>query len=297
MVTVRNRSSEVEFSLWTLKLRSRKEFVAFASSSAEILNFRRGVEAGLEESVSLGGRGLYQGYCSVCKAHSTFEFERPGTPGMHVNWRESLVCRGCGLPNRIRLTIQFLQCLVGDVSGLDVYVSEQVTPTAQALRRLSKGVVCSEYLGSNVPPGSVNAAGIRHEDLTRLSFTSSLFDAAVSCDVLEHIPDYRQALAEFHRVLKDGGVIVVSVPFGCGTQDNVVRAIVREDGSIHHLLPAEFHGDPVNPDLGSLCYYHFGWELLEDFKAAGFRDAWVELFWSSDYGYIGSEQPLLVAVA
>jgi predicted metalloprotease with PDZ domain len=49
-------------------------------------------------------------------------------------------------------------------------------------------------------------------------------------------------------------------------------------GQVEHLLPPEIHGDPVAG--GVLCYYHFGWDLLDQARAAGFAQArWVRT-WS-----------------
>jgi hypothetical protein len=36
------------------------------------------------------------------------------------------------------------------------------------------------------------------------------------------------------------------------------------------LLEPEYHGDPLSSD-GILCFYHFGWDLLEEFRRCGFR--------------------------
>ncbi len=41
-----------------------------------------------------------------------------------------------------------------------------------------------------------------------LPFASSVFDAVLLADVLEHLDDFRQALAESSRVLKPGGVLL-----------------------------------------------------------------------------------------
>lgn len=89
----------------------------------------------------------------------------------------------------------------------------------------------------------------------------------------------------------------MSVPFARGSETNIVRAVVRKDGFVEHLLPPEYHGDPINPAQGVLCYYYFGWELLQDMGLAGFSDASVQFSWSSDYAYIGPEQPLIIATA
>lgn len=55
---------------------------------------------------------------------------------------------------------------------------------------------------------------LRREDVTRpLRLAGGSLDGVVSLDVLEHVPDYRAALREFSRVLKPGGVLVLTVPF------------------------------------------------------------------------------------
>jgi ubiquinone/menaquinone biosynthesis C-methylase UbiE len=48
-------------------------------------------------------------------------------------------------------------------------------------------------------------AGFCSADVTRLPFADTSFDAAVCGWVLEHLPDPRPALSEFHRVLSPGG--------------------------------------------------------------------------------------------
>jgi ubiquinone/menaquinone biosynthesis C-methylase UbiE len=45
-----------------------------------------------------------------------------------------------------------------------------------------------------------------------LPFADNTFDKVVCSEVLEHIPDYRQALTEINRVLKPNGLFAVSVP-------------------------------------------------------------------------------------
>jgi hypothetical protein len=75
-----------------------------------------------------------------------------------------------------------------------------------------------------------------------------------------------------------------------------VRARLQADGTVEHLEPAEYHGDPVDPH-GCLCFYHFGWELIDDFRAAGFRRACAASFWSRDLCYTdgGSEAIQFIA--
>jgi SAM-dependent methyltransferase len=92
-------------------------------------------------------------------------------------------------------------------------------------------------------------------------------------------------LREFARVLAPGGRLVLTVPFLETVQQTLVRARLREDGSIEHLEPEEIHGDPVSG--GVLCFYHFGWDLLDALREAGFRRAeWIRSF-APEYGLFG----------
>lgn len=49
-------------------------------------------------------------------------------------------------------------------------------------------------------------------DAMHLPFASERFDVLVAMDMLEHLPDDRAALCEFHRVLKPGGRMFAMVP-------------------------------------------------------------------------------------
>ena len=54
-------------------------------------------------------------------------------------------------------------------------------------------------------------------------------------------------------------------------------------------MSPEYHGDPLNAE-GCLCFQHFGWEMLQQVKQAGFARVWALLYHSRDYGYLGNEQ-------
>ncbi|WP_336810480.1 class I SAM-dependent methyltransferase [Bosea sp. MMO-172] len=53
-------------------------------------------------------------------------------------------------------------------------------------------------------------------DITSIPVQEGEFDAVVCTEVLEHVPDPVGALRELVRVLKPGGLLVVSAPLGCG---------------------------------------------------------------------------------
>jgi len=59
-------------------------------------------------------------------------------------------------------------------------------------------------------------------------------------------------------------------------------------------MEREYHGDPIS-EKGVLCFTIFGWEILDEFREAGFSDVYSVLIWSDVFGYLGSEQIFFIA--
>jgi SAM-dependent methyltransferase len=53
---------------------------------------------------------------------------------------------------------------------------------------------------------------IREASVTELPFADASFDAVVSADVICQVDDHAKAVAEFFRVLRPGGTVVINVP-------------------------------------------------------------------------------------
>ena len=172
---------------------------------------------------------------------------------------------------------------------------QEITPLYRWVKRRFPDAVGSEYLRDGTQRGGSSRHGIRHEDLTALSFADESFDVVISLEVMEHIPDFREAFSECARVLKPRGKMLLSVPFHQG-RDHRLRARVRDDGTIEHLLPPEYHGDPLDP-RGCLCFHHFGWDVIDFLKAAGFRQATAYAIWSPELGYLAGEVDIVQFIA
>jgi SAM-dependent methyltransferase len=102
---------------------------------------------------------------------------------------------------------------------------------------------------------------------------------------MEHIPDPWQALRECARVLKPGGTLLATLPFHADKDCTVVRARLAGN-AIEHLLPPQYHGNPVSSE-GSLVFHDFGWDLLDQARAAGFSEAACEVYWDDAFGHPG----------
>jgi SAM-dependent methyltransferase len=281
----------------------RVNFVSFSSESAwheyrdqfqhQILAQRR-----VESELNTGQPFALDGYCYPCQRASRFhvdyrysyEIDSVLTP----NWREQLVCDRCGLNNRMRAVIQGFEQLFRPNRRSRVLLAEQVTPLYAWLQARYPNLTGCEYLGELVPLGKRDAQKVRNEDFTQLTFDACQFDFVLTFDVFEHVPSFVQALRECHRVLKPGGSLFFSVPFSFDCTQNIVRAVCRPDGSIEHILPPQYHGDPLQK-AGCLAFYHFGWQLLAQLEEAGFANPRVEHYWSRELAHLGAQQGFLVA--
>ena len=177
-----------------------------------------------------------------------------------------------------------------------MYIAEQLTKLYTFLHKKHKNIIGSEFLNALAKPGSVNRYGIRHEHPLKLSFRNNSLGYYLSFEQFEHVPDAEKAFAECYRVLRKGGMMMWTVPFANLSDKNIIRARVLDGGVIEHLLPPEYHDYRVDPDEDTLCYTHFGWEMLAQLRAIGFKDAYAIVYWCDALGYYGGDQFIFCGV-
>lgn len=85
-------------------------------------------------------------------------------------------------------------------------ISQRAAPGSQ-LYGLDISPKLVEIARSNNPTATVEVG-----DAESMPYPDSTFDVATMTEALEHMLDYDAALREVHRVLKPGGVFIVSVP-------------------------------------------------------------------------------------
>jgi SAM-dependent methyltransferase len=217
------------------------------------------------------------GHCVFCGTERRFGCAEGADPSA-ISLRESLLCQGCQTNARQRAVGELLFEQV-DPGKDDIYVTEQSSHLYLQLRRHCRSVRGSEFTTSWVQrfylwlwlarhgrPGP-----LRRENLTRLSFPDRSLDAIATLDVLEHVPDADRAFRQCARVLRPGGRLLMTVPFYSGQDASEQVARIGTDGTVEHLQPPEFHGDPLGG--GVLCFHHFGWDLLDRLRDAGFSGA------------------------
>jgi hypothetical protein len=211
-----------------------------------------------------------------------------------VNWRERVCCPETYFNNRMRATFHLFDIEMECYADSRIYLTERITPIYTYFKDRFPNTIGSEYLADKVKFGECDNNDVRNENLCELTFKDESFDALITLDVLEHIPDYLSAFRECARVLKKGKKMFWTVPFIPNSAKNVIRATIQNN-EIHHCFPPEYHGNPLSSE-GLLCFQHFGWEMLEQIVQAGFAQAYALCFYSNEFGYLGGEQFIFVAV-
>ena len=119
-----------------------------------------------------------------------------------VSRGEKLLDLGCGMGRHAFQAVR----LGARVVALDA-ASEEVTQVRNTI-------------GAMVDAGEVrkdDEAGAVQGNALCLPFSDASFDRVIASEVLEHIPDDEQAMAELSRVLRPGGTMAVTVP-RCGPE-------------------------------------------------------------------------------
>ncbi len=206
-----------------------------------------------------------------------------------TNYRETITSRETNSRHRAVL-LEARDSFDGEA---DVYAPEAVTGFARRLGAMFPRFIGSEYM----PDGDVAAGhpAIRHEDVQQLSFADGSLDGYISCEILEHVPSISRTLAEARRVLRQPGALIATFPFASRSMSGVEKAGANPDGSIEYLTAPEYHGNPLGGS-GSLVFNIPGWDILDECKNAGFRDARMVVHSSRRYGITGADMAAVLVL-
>jgi hypothetical protein len=211
----------------------------------------------------------------------------------HANLRETLSHQGVISRQRAVLLLLRELCAEGELppfEELRLYISEAVTPFAKRLESVVPKLRCSEYLPE---PDHWLRGQVPNRDLRRIGLPPATFHAVICNEVLEHVEELIPSLEGLVEVLTLGGYLIATVPFLYGQQEHLVKAIWRGEGQPPEVIgEPDYHGNPVAEE-GSLVYRYPGWQLLEDLRTAGFRDAAIHAVNSPTYGVLGEELPIV----
>lgn len=162
------------------------------------------------------------------------------------NWRAvqpNSRCPRCDSRSRHRgLALMLPDVLRDKPEGLSLIFAPERALMSQLNRLIREPIVTTDYLRTDVHfPG---------EDIQHLSFADNSFAFIMCNHVLEHIPDDQAALNETARVLKEGGLVVFTIP-----------------GDFHKRETWYFDKPDSNGHMR-----HYGLDVVDKMRAAGFTE-------------------------
>jgi SAM-dependent methyltransferase len=220
----------------------------------------------------LGDRGGDRyGRCSVCGADTRFvrnswvlprDLARIAPAGFAD--RESQFCGSCGSSLRVRILADvMLEHYAGEARSIADLVQEERFRLLDIAEINSIGRMHPLL----APLQRLTYVEYPEQDLQALTYADASFDLLLTSETLEHIPDFRRALAETRRVLRQGGRHVFTVP---------LDPRLERTRSRNGMAPM-YHGRGGGPFAvvtrrnDMLAYTDFGLDVPDLLREAGFE--------------------------
>jgi SAM-dependent methyltransferase len=203
----------------------------------------------------------HNGFCPVCDRSAKFEILN--------SWlRDYYICVQCGSIPRERAVMHVLESSCPNWRQVRLHESSPV------MRSTSLKLACENmaFIATQFLPGVKLGAfhdGWRNENLEAMTFADESIDVHITQDVFEHLFHPDLAFREIARTLAPGGLHIFTTPLVNKTAPSEQCACLLQDGSIEHLKPPEFHGNPVSSE-GALVTMHWGYDICKYiFQASG----------------------------
>ena len=201
-------------------------------------------------------------FCPVCASKR---------PMIRLNTNEiSVRCLSCRASAITMSLVTVLRRIVPDLGNKEVYELSSRGALYNFLTRNSKKLTFSEFY-KDVPPGDY-FHGIQCQDVQNLTYDNESFDLCTSTEVFEHVPDDLKGFSEISRVLRPPGVFIFTVPLS-NRFETIERARLSSGGEIEHLLPPEYHMDPIRGHKPVLSFRNYGQDITNRLTGQGFYHA------------------------
>ena len=145
--------------------------------------------------------------------------------------------------------------------GFTIHESSPVTGRGPNRRLVAEapGYLPTQYC-PDVPSGH-SVAGVRCENMEKLSFENESVDLHITQDVFEHLFDPVAAFREIARTLRPGGAHIFTTPLENKEAPTQSCARREADGTLVQLIePARYHANPVS-SKGSLVTMLWGYDI------------------------------------
>lgn len=118
----------------------------------------------------------------------------------------------------------------------------------------------ANYIGIDIPDSNSegNKADI-YADASSMPFADNSFDCVICTEVIEHVNSPDNVLKEIHRVIKNGGFLIISAPFIWPMHEEPRDFYRFSKFGLHYLLEQN------------------GLKIVEERKRGGFASVWVQM--------------------
>jgi SAM-dependent methyltransferase len=201
------------------------------------------------------------------------------SPGHTVNWSEDLELLHEHSSRTHFIDVWTRRAILARVGRLPARptVIDVGCSTGHLLEDLRRAIPDAGLIGVDLVAGglrkaheSVPDARLLQADACALPLGDASVDAAVSANLLEHVPDDGRALSEIFRILRPGARAVIVVPAGPGNYDYYDRFLGHE----RRYARGELAGKAEAAGLDVLEDVHLGALLYPAFLAVKQRNRW-----------------------
>ncbi|HLX12452.1 MAG TPA: class I SAM-dependent methyltransferase, partial [Bacteroidota bacterium] len=208
--------------------------------------------------------------CNICGNDGTFvRKEHP---------REGEICTNCSSSSRLRAIVYVIgaqfslndQPLVAwkPMKNVRILESSGRGPYPPMLKERF------DYYNTEYNPNSelMRKPFTEYADFMNLAYDADTFDIVIASDVFEHVREDEKGFREIFRVLKPGGIFILTVPYHHEWPQTEIRVKIEGDKEIH-LLPPEYHGGGGQ----TLAYRTYGRDLMTRLRSFGYSVGYLDL--------------------
>lgn len=169
--------------------------------------------------------------------------------------RQDIICPFCHSLPRHRILATWCEQYMDSLRGKRILYFALESGMKRWLKRNRLPVVTADLY---------NPADLKL-DMDNIDQPDNSWDVVICNHVLEHVPDFRQALRELHRILRPGGRLICSFPM------DSIYATVYEDRALVHASSPEADQERIRK-FGQIDHLRvFGRDSKQLLEKAGFR--------------------------